>query len=277
MNCETLGRHRECKANFNFEHCHTTKPQRNRGKQLGPNSLKHIKDCKNSTETNLQVHQCNFTNGLPIDKWNCTRTCGHWTVNRETLNKEQCTMRGTICQDDELPWIGLPPATCPTCQNKQTLHQMNCATLAGTMNAKPTSTLNIFMSTIGHAAGNFFPICTWRTHLSSCYSVDFQENMSGNLVPQRLNEHKTVEQCTGNSAQVQSVQWTTAHSVQLMPIAQLLLLVPSIASIGSVGSTTTRPPWAPSPPTLPDFSLRIIDPPVHTKSCMGHKGFASEQ
>ena len=39
---------------------------------------------------------------------------------------------------------------------KQTLHQMNCATLAGTMNAKPTATLNILISTNGHAAGNFF-------------------------------------------------------------------------------------------------------------------------
>ena len=39
---------------------------------------------------------------------------------------------------------------------KQTLHQMNCVTMAGTMNAKPTSTLNNFISTNGHAAGIIF-------------------------------------------------------------------------------------------------------------------------
>ena len=56
--------------------------------------------------------------------------------------------------------------------------------MAGTMNAKPTSTLNNFISTNGHAAGIIFQFALeGRTFQVVFSGVDFQENMSGNLVP----------------------------------------------------------------------------------------------
>ena len=115
MHCITLAGTMNAKPTSNFELI--VMQQRNhRGKKQVEQNLLNQKHCKNSTHTNLQVQQ--RTSNWQVMRFH-PRTCGHWTVNRETLNKEQCTMRGTMFSGRWTAEEKFATCTSPTCQKNK--------------------------------------------------------------------------------------------------------------------------------------------------------------
>ena len=114
MHCITLAGTMNAKPTSNFELIVMQQRNHRRKKQVEQNLLNQ-KHCKNSTHTNLQVQQ-------RTSNWQVRfhpRTCGHWTVNRETLNKEQCTMRGIMFSGRWTAEEKFATCTSPTCQKNK--------------------------------------------------------------------------------------------------------------------------------------------------------------
>ncbi len=209
MNCETLGRHHECKANFNFEHCHTTKPQRKtirtkfiktqRLQELYPNIF---------TSSPMQFHQWTAN-------WQVKLHQDLWTLNSEQGNIEQGTMHHERYHFSGW-WTAMDRfATCNMSNmSKKTSTSSNELRNAG-RHHECKANFNF-----EHFHFNQFE----HFHFSNLHLKDAPFKLllcrfSRKHVRKPCSSKEKVEQCTGNSAQVQSVHWTTAHSVQLMPIA----------------------------------------------------------